>query len=73
MRVFPSYQINNDLLKVAAPDGLIMHCLPAHRGFEITDEALEGPRSIVWRQAENKLHGAAGILGFLYTGGPDQR
>jgi ornithine carbamoyltransferase len=69
IRVFPGYQINDDLLKVAAPDSVVMHCLPAHRGFEITDEALEGPRSIVWRQAENKLHGAAGILGFLYTGG----
>jgi ornithine carbamoyltransferase len=68
MRIFPGYQINTDLLKVAAADAVVMHCLPAHRGFEITDEVLEGPLSIVWRQAENKLHGAAGILGFLFAG-----
>jgi ornithine carbamoyltransferase (EC 2.1.3.3) len=65
---FQGYQINADLIAVAAPEARVMHCLPAHRGFEITDEALEGPQSIVWPQAENKLHGAAGILGFLYAG-----
>ncbi len=66
MRIFQGYQINADLLSVANPDAVVMHCLPAHRGLEITDDALEGPQSIVWRQAENKLHGAAGILGYLY-------
>ncbi len=67
IRVFTGYQISDHLLTFAEPDAVVMHCLPAHRGFEITDEALEGPRSIVWRQAENKLHGAAGVLGFLYA------
>lgn len=67
VRVFHGYQINADLLKVAMPDVAVMHCLPAHRGFEITDEILEGPQSIVWRQSENKLYGAAGILGFLFS------
>ncbi|MDD1679174.1 MAG: ornithine carbamoyltransferase, partial [Methanomicrobiales archaeon] len=71
LRTFPGYQINADLLKIAAPDAVVMHCLPAHRGFEITDEALEGPQSVVWIQAENKMHGAAGILGFLYASGAD--
>ena len=48
--------------KVADKDARVMHCLPAHRGQEITAEILEGPRSIVWQQAENKMYGAAGIL-----------
>ena len=62
LEIFKGYQINADLLKVAAKDARVMHCLPAHRGLEITDEVLEGDRSIVWQQAENKMYGAAGIL-----------
>ena len=62
LEIFKGYQINADLLKVAAKDASVMHCLPAHRGLEITDEVLEGDRSIVWQQAENKMYGAAGIL-----------
>ena len=62
LEIFKGYQINADLLKVAAKDVHVMHCLPAHRGLEITDEVLEGDRSIVWQQAENKMYGAAGIL-----------
>ena len=62
MRAFREYQINSDLLKVAKEDVTVMHCLPAHRGMEITEDVLEGNRSIVWKQAENKLHGAKAIL-----------
>lgn len=62
LEIFEGYQINADLLKVAAKDAHVMHCLPAHRGLEITDEVIEGDRSIVWQQAENKMYGAAGIL-----------
>ena len=62
LEIFKGYQINADLLKVAAKDAHVMHCLPAHRGLEITDEVIEGDRSIVWQQAENKMYGAAGIL-----------
>ncbi|MCG6878676.1 MAG: ornithine carbamoyltransferase [Deltaproteobacteria bacterium] len=60
--IFQGYQINEALLEVADKDAQVMHCLPAHRGQEITSEILEGPRSIVWQQAENKMYGAAGIL-----------
>ncbi len=64
-KAFKGYQINADLLKVAANDASVMHCLPAHRGLEITDDVIEDPQSIVWQQGENKMHGAAGILDFL--------
>ncbi|MCP4682959.1 MAG: ornithine carbamoyltransferase [Desulfobacterales bacterium] len=65
LKAFKGYQINKDLLGVAAKDALVMHCLPAYRGLEITDDVLEGPQSIVWQQGENKLYGAAGILDFM--------
>ncbi|RUM43015.1 MAG: ornithine carbamoyltransferase [Desulfurobacterium sp.] len=54
--VFMPYQVNGELVKHAKPDFLFMHCLPAHRGEEVTEEVLEGERSIVWDQAENRLH-----------------
>ena len=65
LRVFKGYQINSRLLQVAAQDAVVMHCLPAHRGLEITDDVIEGKQSIVWQQGENKLYGAASILDFF--------
>jgi ornithine carbamoyltransferase len=65
MKTFHGYQINSELLAAAAEDAVVMHCLPAHRGLEITDNVIEGKQSIVWRQGENKLYGAAAILDFL--------
>jgi ornithine carbamoyltransferase len=59
---FKKYQINEKLVSGAKPDCSVMHCLPAHRGLEITEEVLEGPKSVVWRQGENKLHGARAVL-----------
>jgi ornithine carbamoyltransferase len=67
LTTFQGYQINGDLLRVAADDAVVMHCLPAHRGLEITDDVIEGPSSIVWQQAENKMHGAAGILDYFLS------
>ncbi len=60
--IFQGYQINEALLETADKDVRVMHCLPAHRGQEITADVLEGFQSIVWQQAENKMYGAAGIL-----------
>jgi ornithine carbamoyltransferase len=60
-RVFRPYQVNRELLS-GAPDAFVMHCLPAHRGEEITDEVLDGPRSIAFDQAENRLHAQKAIL-----------
>ncbi len=61
-RDFQGYQINQALLDLAAPDALVMHDLPAHRGEEITADVLEGPRSVVFQQAENRLHIAKALL-----------
>ena len=55
-RVFMPYQVNSEIVKYAKPDFLFMHCLPAHRGEEVTDDVIEGERSVVWDQAENRLH-----------------
>jgi ornithine carbamoyltransferase len=67
LKVFRDYQINSKLLNAAAKDAVVMHCLPAHRGLEITNDVIEGKRSIVWEQGENKLYGAAAILNFLLS------
>lgn len=66
---FRPYQVNAALLKHAKADVKVMHCLPAHRGEEITEEILEGPHSIVWDQAENKLHMHKAILEALIVKG----
>jgi ornithine carbamoyltransferase len=62
LEAFQRYQVNDTLMGFASPKALVMHCLPAHRGEEITDAALDGPRSIVLDQAENRLHVQKGIL-----------
>jgi len=61
----PSYQLNAKLVELAYPDVLVMHCLPAHRGEEITDEVIDGPHSVVWDQAENRLHTGKAVLALL--------
>ena len=56
------YQVNEALMNAAAPDAIFMHCLPAHRGEEVTDEVIDGPRSVVFDEAENRLHAQKGVL-----------
>jgi len=65
--VFAPYQINAAALRHAKPDAVVMHCLPAHRGEEITDEVMDGPHSIVFDQAENRLHVQKGVLVWLHN------
>jgi len=60
--------VNTKLLDHAKPDAVVMHCLPAHRGLEITDEVMDGPRSIVFDQAENRLHAQKAILARFLAG-----
>ncbi len=62
IKLFQMYQINDDLLKIASPDCIVMHCLPAHRGQEITNSVIEGPHSVVFDQAENRLHAQKAVL-----------
>jgi ornithine carbamoyltransferase len=66
--VFPPYQVNSNLLAHAQPEAIVMHCLPAHRGQEITDEVADGPQSAIFDQAENRLHAQKGILATLMAG-----
>ncbi len=65
MRVFQPFQVNQKLLRAAKPDAQVMHCLPAHRGEEITDEVLDGPQSIALDEAENRLHAQKAIMATL--------
>jgi ornithine carbamoyltransferase len=59
------FQVNGELLAVAAPGAIVLHCLPAHRGEEITAEVLDGPASLAWDQAENRLHAQKALLAWL--------
>ncbi len=63
--VFQPYQVNQQLMSHADPDAIILHCLPAHRGEEITDEAIEGKQSRVWQQAENRMHAQQALMASL--------
>ncbi|HUL38688.1 MAG TPA: ornithine carbamoyltransferase, partial [Methanomassiliicoccales archaeon] len=62
LKAFQPYQVNSALVKRAKKDCIVMHCLPAHRGQEITDEVMDGPNSVVFDQAENRMHTEKAIL-----------
>jgi ornithine carbamoyltransferase len=68
IKFFKPFQVNGSLLALARPDCLVLHCLPAHRGEEITEEVLEGRNSAVFEQAENKLHVHMALLEFILRG-----
>jgi len=72
-QVFPPYQVNQDIVKLASPKVIVMHCLPAHRGEEITDEVADGPHSRLFPQAENRMHAQKAILVDLLGGDPDAK
>jgi ornithine carbamoyltransferase len=62
MKVFRNYTVDSPLMRLASPDARVLHCLPAHRGQEISDEVMEGGQSLVWDEAENRLHAQKALL-----------
>ena len=68
LEAFTGYQVDKELMALARPDAIFMHDLPAHRGEEIVDEVIEGPQSVVFRQAENRLHVQKAILSLMLGG-----
>ena len=69
IETFSPFQVNRELMQRTSPDALFMHCLPAHRGEEVTAEVIDGERSVVWQQAENRLHAQKALLEFLLAPG----
>ncbi len=67
LQIFPPYQVNQELVALAKADCIVMHCLPAHRGEEITDDVADGPQSVLFQQAENRMHAQKAILVKLLT------
>ncbi len=65
---FAGYQVDETLMNAAGPGAIFLHCLPAHRGEEVSAEVVDGPRSLVWRQAANRMHAARGLLVLLLAG-----
>lgn len=68
MRDFADWQVDEDMMKVANPGAVFMHCLPAHRGEEVSAEVIDGPQSVVWDEAENRLHAQKALMEFLMIG-----
>ena len=67
MKDFKNYQIDNSMMAKAGQDAVFMHCLPAHRGVEVTDDIMDSKNSIVYDQAENRLHAQNGLLSLLFA------
>jgi ornithine carbamoyltransferase len=67
-RDFEDWQVDADMMRAAAPDALFMHCLPAHRGEEVAAEVIDGPQSVVWDEAENRLHTQKALMEYLVLG-----
>lgn len=68
LRDFQDWQVDAEMMRVAKPDALFMHCLPAHRGEEVAAEVIDGPQSVVWDEAENRLHAQKALLEYLLIG-----
>ena len=67
---FAGFRVDGVLLARAAPDAVVLHCLPAHRGEEIAADVVDGPRSVVWQQATNRMHAMRGLLAWVTADGP---
>ena len=68
LRDFEGYQVNEELFSLAKPDAIFLHCLPAHRGEEVTSGVIDGPRSVIFDEAENRLHAQKAVMALLMKG-----
>ncbi|MEY3876282.1 MAG: hypothetical protein RIR50_1454 [Pseudomonadota bacterium] len=68
LKAFKGWMVNDDLMTVANSGALFMHCLPAHRGEEVSASVIDGPQSVVWDEAENRLHVQKALMEFLLCG-----
>jgi ornithine carbamoyltransferase len=68
LEAFEGYGVDDALMNAAAPDAVFLHCLPAHRGEEVTDAVIDGPRSLVWDEAENRIHAQKAVLAWCFGG-----
>ena len=68
LKDFADWQVDAEMMAVAKPDALFMHCLPAHRGEEVTAEVIDGPQAVVWDEAENRLHVQKALMEYLLLG-----
>jgi len=71
-RQFAGFQVNQSMMRLAKPDALFMHCLPAHRGEEVESAVIDGPQSVVWEEAENRMHTQKALLEYLLLGRVEQ-
>ena len=67
-QAFEDWQVDADMMSLAKPDALFMHCLPAHRGEEVSAEVIDGPQSVVWDEAENRMHVQKALMEYLLLG-----
>ncbi|HEY0103179.1 MAG TPA: ornithine carbamoyltransferase [Brevundimonas sp.] len=67
LEAFEGYGVDDGLMEAAAPDAVFLHCLPAHRGEEVTDAVIDGPRSLVWDEAENRIHAQKAVLAWCFS------
>ncbi len=68
LTAFADWQVDTEMMKQARADALFMHCLPAHRGEEVSAEVIDGPQSVVWDEAENRLHVQKALMEYLILG-----
>ena len=68
LKAFKNWMVTDEMMQVAHPDALFMHCLPAHRGEEVSASVIDGPQSVVWDEAENRLHVQKALMEFLLCG-----
>ncbi len=69
-QAFAGYQVTTEMMALAQPDAIFMHCLPAYRGLEVSAEVMDGPQSVIWDEAENRLHAQKALLEYLIAGFP---